>query len=90
MVAVTFFGTEIFDSRICFFMKKKGDQEFKYTEFTLGYAVYYCQISRSQKMLQLPLVASLEMHAMALKIHDFGELRRCKRWRQRACSQSRT
>ena len=53
-------------------------------------AVYYCKISSSQKMLQLPLVASLEIHAMALKIHDFGELRRCKRWRQRACSQSRT
>ena len=50
--------------------------------------VYYCQISESQKMLQLPLVASLEIHAMALKIHDFGELRRCKRWRQRACSHS--
>ena len=53
-------------------------------------AVYYCKISSSQKMLQLPLVASLEIHAMALKIHDFGELRRCKQWRQRACSQSPT
>ena len=53
-------------------------------------AVYYCQISRSQKMLQLPLVASLEIHAMALKIHDFGEPRRCKRLRQRACYKSRT
>ena len=28
-----------------------------------------------KKMWELPLVASLEMHAMALKIHDFGELR---------------
>ena len=36
-------------------------------------AVYYCQISRSQKMLQLPLVASLEVHAMALYILDFGD-----------------
>ena len=53
-------------------------------------AVYYCKISSSQKMLKLPLVASLENHAMALKIHDFGELGRCKRWRQRACSQSPT
>ena len=53
-------------------------------------AVYYCKISSSQKMLKLPLVASLENHAMALKIHDFGELRRCKRWRQRAGSQSPT
>ena len=36
MVALTFFRTEIFGSRICFFHEKKGDQEFKYTEFTLG------------------------------------------------------
>ena len=53
-------------------------------------AVYYCQISRSQKMLQLPLVASLEINAMALKIHDFGEPRRCKRWRQYTCYKSRS
>ena len=51
-------------------------------------AVYYCQISRSQKMLQLPLVASLEVHAMALKIFDMGEFGTSKRERLSACSQS--
>ena len=35
-------------------------------------------------------LTSLEIYAMALKIQDFGELRRCKRWRQCACSQSPT
>ena len=40
-------------------------------------AVYYCQISRSQKMLQLPLVASLEIHAnLHFKIFDIGEFGR--------------
>ena len=38
MVAVTFFGTEIFYSRKRHH-ENKGDQEFKYTEFILGWTL---------------------------------------------------
>ena len=67
MVAVTFFGTEIFDSRICFFMKKKGDQEFKYTEFTLKLTLGTCRQSLSLTRPKFTDIENLECQRMNFK-----------------------
>ena len=60
MVAVTFFGT---DSRI-FFHEKKGDQEFKYTEFSLGSTLGTCTLSPSLTPPKFTKIVNLECHRM--------------------------
>ena len=67
MVALTFFRTEIFGSRICFFMKKRVTKNLKNTEFTLGSTLGTCTLSPSLTPPKLTEVANLECHRMDLE-----------------------
>ena len=66
MVALTFFGTEIFYSSKRHH-ENKGDQEFKYTEFRLGWTLGSCTLSPSLTPPKLTEVANLECHRMDLE-----------------------
>ena len=63
MVAVTFFGTEIFYSSKRHH-ENKGDQEFKYTEFTLNLTLGTCGQSLSLTRPKFTDIENLECHRM--------------------------
>ena len=66
MVASTFFGTKIFYSSKRHH-ENKGDQEFKYTEFRLGWTLGSCTLPPSLTPPKLTEVVNLECHRMVFE-----------------------